>query len=155
MATRYIGDSNSQSKIKGATDGVAPAAGYIGQMVGTLRSGINGFTYSTRSTTAISNSGYVSVASVTLNKGIYMVSAKVSCFAGSGSGSVYAYLDVGGTAVTEATHGYISTTNTGSAFQSAPIQITADSTAVQLYSRVDAAATASGPNNELWVVRIA
>jgi hypothetical protein len=141
--------------VKGSTGTSAIATGYVGEMLGTLRSGTNGFTYSTRSTTAISNSGYVSVVNITLNKGVYLVSGKVSCFTSAGSGSVYAYIDVGGTAVTEATHGYISTTNTGSATQCAPIQITADSTIVRLYARVDAAATASGPNNELFVVRIA
>ena len=35
MATRYIGDANSQSKLKGAADGVASPAGYIGEVVET------------------------------------------------------------------------------------------------------------------------
>ncbi len=33
MAIRYIGDANSQSKIKGAVDGVASPAGYIGEVI--------------------------------------------------------------------------------------------------------------------------
>lgn len=141
----------------GHTNGAAIAAGYVGELSpgGTLRSGTNGFTYSTRSTTPVSNSAYGSAVSLTLNKGIYFISGKCSCYSSAGVGSIYAVIHVGGTAVTDATHGYISTVNTGAAVISAPIIVTADSTTVAIFTKTDAAATPVGPTHEIFAVRIA
>jgi len=140
----------------GLVTGAAISSGYIGEFnQGTLRSGTNGFTYSTRSTTPVSNSTYGSAISITLNKGVYLISGKCSCFSSSGVGAIYAVIHVGGTAVTDATHGYISTANTGAAVISAPIVVTADSTVVAIYSKTDAAPTPIGPTHEMFAVRIA
>jgi hypothetical protein len=153
MANRYIGDSNSQNKIKGSADGVASPAGYIGEMIGTQRSGTNGYSYSTRNTTSLTTTPST-IISVSLNKGVYIVSYKLHC-SGSTALNMNGILQVGGTSVeAQATRGYASTTVFGSCTNSLPIVVSADSTTVSVYGGIDIG-TSSGNSHELWAVRIA
>lgn len=69
MATRYIGDANSQNKFRGSADGVAPAAGYIGEVrYGQPGSAVN---FGAHATTT-------NITSVSLSKGTWLISGYVS-----------------------------------------------------------------------------
>jgi hypothetical protein len=157
MATRYIGDSNSQSKIKGAADGVAPATGMIGETPGaSATAGTGGSLYSKTSTT--NYSAAAAVVSLTLNKGVYIVSGCTS-FTGPAGGATNAsiQLRIGGTAVTNAGNQFQTISASAEIYASTPaypIVITADSTAVDLYCTCGGT---GGTNtvNELCAVRIA
>jgi hypothetical protein len=143
--------------IKGRTDGGVSSSGYIGELFGTLRSGTDGLTYSTRSTTAYTSSNQTLV-SLSLNKGIYLVSAKTSVYHSDAALRAWQVdFHVGGTSV-------IATISAPDLEQgqfgmwtvSIPVVITSDSTAVSLYGRIASlSGSSSGSNHELWAVRIA
>jgi len=69
----------SGGTVPGSTSGAATATSYVGEIVGTQRSGTNGSSYSTRSTTSVPATTAASVISVSLNKGVYLVSYKIRC----------------------------------------------------------------------------
>lgn len=137
-----------------ATTAVTPASTKIGELLGTQRNGTNGFTYSTRSTTSVPATTAASVISASVNKGIYIASYKIRC-ASSTTSNLDAALYIGGTNV-EATNtqGYATAAVFGSASNSLPIVITADSTTVAIFARLDTG-TSSGNSHELWLTRIA
>jgi hypothetical protein len=138
----------------GSTTGAAVAAGYIGELSGSQRSGTNGFSYSTRSTTSVPATTAASVISVSLNKGQYIVSYKIRCASGVTS-NLDAALYVGGTQV-EATNsqGTATSAQFASASNSLPVVITADATTIAVFARLDTG-TSSGNSHEIWTTRIA
>lgn len=140
--------------IKGDTSGTAVAAGYVGELFGTLRSGTGGFTYSTRSTTSVPTTTQSSVISLTLNKGVYLISYKIKC-ASSLTANLEVSFYIGGTQV-DATNGdgYVSPSYYGSVSNITPITISSDSTSVAVYAAVSSG-TSLGNSHELWAVRIA
>jgi hypothetical protein len=139
----------------GSTAGTAIAAGFVGEMAGTLRSGTGGFTYSTRTTTAPTTS-LSSVISLTLNKGVYLISVVSTCGASSStyySGGFY----IGGTSVLASGDSLSSTTSSsayGSISLQLPLIISSDSTVIDLRT-ILGGGTAVGPKHEMWAVRIA
>jgi hypothetical protein len=133
--------------------GTGVAAGYIGEILGTLRSGTGGFSYSTRSTTVLSTT-LSTIVSLSLNRGIYIVSYKLHC-SGSTALNMNAILQLGGVSVeAQSTRGYASTTVFGSCTNSLPIVISSDGTTVGVYGGIDTG-TSSGNSHEMWAIRIA
>jgi len=143
------------NNIQGKKDGVAVAAGLVGEMFGTLRSGTGGFTYSTRSTTTPTTS-YTALISLTLNKGVYLIYGNLGC-ALSVAGQLFGYLTIGTTQVTSPvsqgspnTGGYNMTVAIA-----APINISADTTVVSIYGNVSSVTGLVVNGHELFAVRIA
>ena len=141
-----------QAKRQLAGSGEALPAGAVGEIIGTLRSGTGGSTYSTRSST-VPTSSFAALVSVTLNKGIYIVSFQVN---GGSSVSTFfeGYATVGGTQVTSMTSNPTSGTAYGAITQTVPLIISTDSTAVAFIGRIG---TGTGATNghEVHVLRIA
>jgi hypothetical protein len=137
----------------GSTSGAAIPAGYVGEMFGTLRSGTNGFTYTTRTTTAL-NTTPTSLVSFTLNKGVYLIGG-FSNITGSGTSVLRFRLYIGGTQTVVSSASTLATSaNPNSAYMPmVPVVVSADSTAVALFGFVDAG-TATG-EHEGWCIRIA
>jgi hypothetical protein len=148
-----VQDEDQWTPIAGSLSGSAVPAGYVGEMVGAPRSGNNGFSYSTRSITALTTTPST-ILSVSLNKGVYIASYKLHC-SGSVALNMNAILQVGGTPVeAQSTRGYASTTVFGTCTNSLPIVVSADGTTVSVYGGIDVGTSASN-SHELWVVRIA
>jgi hypothetical protein len=138
----------------GSTSGVAIAAGYVGETLGTLRSGTGGFTYSTRTTTAPTTS-FAPLVSTTLNKGVYLVYGNAAC-ALSVAGQLYGYIAIGGTQVSNT----ISQSSPTGGYDMAigiavPITISSDSTSVAFYGRLNVTTGLVVNGHELFAVRIA
>ena len=149
--------SVSASSVLGSTSGVAPAAGVIGEMLGTERAGTNGKTFSARSTTAISGTGgvYNEVVQITLNKGMYLVSYLVQSNQLSGGVRGFNHqLKVGGTAVTEPVLHAVSDAFRRSWSNTVPVLITADGTTVGAALGTDNAAGSNDNQHEIWAIRI-
>ena len=144
----------SASGVPGNTTGSAIASGYVGELYGTQRNGTNGFSYSTRSTTSVPTTTAASVVSVSVAKGVYLVSYKIRC-ASNTTSNLDAALYVGGTQV-EATNsqGYATSAVFGSASNCLPVVVTADNTTIAVFARLDTGTSASN-SHELWVTRIA
>ena len=152
---------NLNNGIKGRTDGVAVAAGYVGEMNVTgsaLRSISGGFTYSVYNLTGNDTATPTSVASVTLNKGVYMAFAIVKAYVGTGTGYISGDLRLGATNL-QGTTGLganeITTTGSGSFTLAIPITITVDGTVLNLYTSTSGPYTSLAQQNELSIVRIA
>lgn len=141
--------------LPGKTDGLAVTSGYVGEQVGTLRSGTGGFTYSIQSTTAVPATTPTSVISRVLNKGVYLISFKTQCYSNLSTASLLATFRIGGTAVTQNLVAAALPTTTGYISATIPTVISADSTTVAVYANVDAGATSGGSLHEMWIVRIA
>jgi hypothetical protein len=137
----------------GLVTGATIAAGYVGEMLGTLRSGTNGFTYSTRTTTSPSTS-YASLVSVTLNKGVYLIYGNLNC-ALSVAGQLYGYVAVGGTQVSNAISQSAAVGFDMAMAVSAPVTISADGTAVAIFGKLNATTGLVVNGHELFAVRIA
>lgn len=148
-----VGFPINSANLVGRTDGNAPAAGMVGEMFGTSRAGTGGKTYSTRTTTAATNS-LSSLVSITLNKGIYLVSAAVEQGVTSGSTFLSGEARIGSTAIT----GSISTATAVGAYGllsfTFPVEISTDSTAVAIWGLIGVG-TSAGADNEMWAIRIA
>lgn len=144
----------SASGLTGNTTGTAIAAGYVGEFpAGVKETGTGGFTYSTQNTT-VPTTSWGTVVSQTLNKGIYLVSAYISC-QGSATTSLFAKGLIGGTLVTQAGPGStITSTTQGAVALTFPVQITTDATVVAIQGLI-ITGTASNAANEMWSVRIA
>ena len=137
----------------GNTSGAAMTAGLIGEMIGTVRAGTGGNSYSVRSTTAV---GLVTtkVISQALNKGVYLVSIKVNS-----TSTVATHLrlsgGIGGTIVTTESFSYNSTTSVQRSMTiTFPAVITTDATEVQGWSNWDGG-TISNNDHEMSIIRIA
>lgn len=138
----------------GYTGGAAIPAGMVGEMSGTLRSGTGGFSYSVQTTTALTGS-YASVASQTLNKGVYLVTATTEGGSNSGASDRLFYLAVGGTQVSRTYRAQAAATTVASNIHiSMPITISADGTAVALFGKQNSG-TSAYDAHELTIVRIA
>ena len=137
----------------GLTTGAAIPAGYVGEMFGTLRSGTGGFTYSTRSTTTVTT-GYTSLVSITLNKGVYLITAKASV-ALSVAGNAYGYIAVGATQVSSETYASAPAGYDMSVTQGVPVIVSTDSTAVALYGKVSSTTGLNVYGHEIFAIRIA
>jgi hypothetical protein len=141
-----------QAKRQLAGSGEALPAGVFGEIIGTLRSGTGGSTYSNRSST-VPTTSFAALISVTLNKGIYIVSFQAN---GGSSVSTFfeGYVTVGGTQVTSITSNPTSGSAYGSITQTVPLLISADSTAVAFTARVGSGTGATN-GHEVHVLRIA
>jgi len=130
------------------------ASGYVGELFGTLRSGTGGFTYSTRTTTAPTTS-IAAVVSLTLNKGVYLVSVVMNAGA-SVSTFMAGDVTVGGTQVTTNNMLSVSSSSTsyGTLSVCLPVIISSDSTVVAGRAYFGAG-TSTGAVHEMWAVRIA
>jgi hypothetical protein len=144
--------------IVGKTDGVAVAAGYVGEICTTTeRAGTGGSAYQDFNNTAITNTGFTKMIYKSVKKGIYIVSGQSGCYRSDSatSGELIAYLAVGDTAVSNSVYAGISSTNTGTACVNTVIKVTTDNTEIQLYTRVASGVTAASPVHGLSIVRIA
>lgn len=139
--------------IAGDVSGSAIATSYIGEMIGTLRSGTNGFTYSSRTTTNPTVGAYGTVLGLTLNKGIWIISfqSTTSC---SSTANINYFINCGGTAITQATTQPQYTGTSVFFAASLPVVISADGVAVNLNAQ-SAANNMSNTYNEGWAIRIA
>ena len=149
-----VGYPISSANIVGRTDGVAPAAGMVGEPLGTQRAGTGGFTYSDRATTALTGS-FAALISRTLNKGQYLVSSSLQGGSSSGTGSLAYYLAIGTTAVTNTmvVEGAAGTSLSHS-FSAIPVTISADGTVLAFYGKQQAG-TAAYQVQEMWITRVA
>lgn len=143
--------------IVGRTDGVAVPAGQIGEMSGTLRNGTGGSSYSTRSTTTVTSSATL-LNSISLNKGVYLVSGAVQTLQLDGAARrLICYLAVGGTQIQngvaiEIPNSALQTILTGMV----PIVITTDGTTVGLFGQIVSLTGGTNNNNhEMFAIRIA
>ena len=144
--------------ILGKTDGVAVAAGYVGEICTTTeRAGTGGSAYQDFNNTAITNTGFTKMIYKSVKKGIYIVSGQSGCFRSDSltTGELMAYLAVGDTAVINSVNAGISGNNVGTACVTAVIKITTDNTEIQLYTGVGSGVTAASPVHGLSIVRIA
>ena len=149
------GDFTPQGGIVGKTDGVAVAAGYTGEIIGTEQAGTNGVSYNTRTTT-VATTGGASLISLSLNKGLYIIGFNiVQVKAGNTNNDrLSTALRVGGTAVITEVSSSNNVVNGGklSATFSVPIKITADSTTVDVLGVMSTDNAASAANS-MWAVR--
>jgi hypothetical protein len=140
--------------ILGKTDGVAVASGYVGEALGTARTGTGGNTYSDRANTALSGSATV-LLERNLNKGVYLLSAIAQAY--SSSGVLTAKYYVAATA-TQLTNTYTVTNAQGAeclcTIPAMPIVITTDSTPIRLYGYTTSG-TRAGEFQEWFITRIA
>jgi hypothetical protein len=119
----------------------------------TERVGNGGKAYSDFNTTAITNSFGVMI-SKTVNKGRYIVIGSSGCYR-SDSATITeftSYLAVGATAVTNSKVIGVSSSNFSTNSIYAIIDITTDSTAIAIYSKLNTG-TAAGPVHELTIMR--
>lgn len=141
--------------IKGDTSGSAIASSYVGEMLGTLRSGTGGFTYSTQSTTAPTQTTYTAVLQYTLNKGVYLISYRVRCYITSGTSELRTQPRIGGTTLTaQPMATQVTASYFGSNSETLPIVISSDSTVFDIYASIGAGGPALGNAHEMWIVRI-
>lgn len=151
-ATSYIMvEATKGVALKGRTDGQAVAAGYVGETLGTERAGSGGKTYSVQTNTALTGSPGA-VVSLTLNKGIYYVSANTYSYTSS-TANLTATMRLGGSAITESRATLTNVSNPGFLSFSLPITVTADGVVVALYA--ETSGTGTGQNHEMWAIRIA
>lgn len=146
----------SNATIQGNVSGTAVSAGFIGELTpgGTQRSGTNGYTYSVRSTTTTTTTP-AAIVSLTLNKGIYIVTYKGRLASASGTVNFLGFLRIGGTQVeVQSTAATATTAQFGTIGNTIPVFITADSIAVDLFASIDTS-TSSSNSHEMWAVRIA
>lgn len=131
-------------------------SGYIGEMNGTTRSGTGGSTQSTRTTTSVTAAD-TTIASITLNKGIYLIS--FNSFLSQSDGTTrryYAYPNIGGTAVTNSWNTSIVSGVIGGLSGSFPAVISSDSTTINLIGAISSlSGTSTSNNHELFAIRIA
>jgi hypothetical protein len=147
--------------LTGSTTGAKPASGKVGEPFGTEYTGTNGSGYSTKSTSAPS-SGSTSHTwvSVTLNKGVYLISASFSANFSSGTSGVFVHsftIGGSGTSIIEPRQSTFNGAYGGYASQMVPIRITADSTTVVFVSNTAGGSfgTVNDANSAITAVRIA
>jgi hypothetical protein len=148
-------DTSGGTNVTGSASTSAAASGKIGQMFGTTRSGTNGASASTRSTTALLSTE-AAVLSITLNKGKYLLSYIVTGYnPDATAGSVYTYVRIGGTAVTRQPRiAAPSGSRMVNGMYGIPIDIYADNTVVDVVSAMAGlVGTWGDPDHEMWVVR--
>ena len=149
--------SVSARTVLGDTSGTAVPAGYIGEALGTQRTGTGGNSFSVRSTTNAAGGVDTLVNSQTLNKGIYSVSIQTSHYIASGApAQSELFLAVGGTAVTNRNLTSLTAinSNVSQSIGGVPVIITTDNTVVGQYVRI-AGVNAAASLHELHIVRIA
>lgn len=149
--------STNGVQVKGRTNGVAIPAGYIGETLGTLRSGTGGSAYTFRATTAFDNTA-TSLVSATLNKGIYLVSCAAQVVNNSGSARTVKYwLAIGGTQVTNDFNMDVGAGGTMSSLclPSTPVVIISDSAIVDMKGQFATSGLSSAHKQELTIIRIA
>lgn len=155
MSTRFI--QGSPANYQGRVDGAAIPAGYVGEAIGTLRSGTNGASYSGRSSTAPTNT-MAALASQTINKGVYLVSA--TSWVINPDATIRQYeleLRVGGTAITSTIYVNGAQGNPVTlSIPAVPVVISADNTSVAVFGRLNGLAGSVGSTgHEIWITRIA
>lgn len=137
----------------GLTTGAAIAAGHVGEMFGTVSNGVGGFTYKTTTTTNWDNTTGARV-SVTLNKGVYLVSAAGKLTGAGSAGNASFNIRIGGTAVSSTFQGqYPASGEWAYAIPAIPVIISSDGTEVALWSTTSG--TSSNTVNDLYAIRIA
>jgi len=154
LSTRFI--QGTPVNYQGRTDGALAPAGSIGETPGTLRSGTGGFTYSTRSTTSATASDST-LASISLNKGVYLISMNSFCSQNDALiRRYYIYPTVGGTSVANSANTNLAQNTIGGVTMSFPLIITSDATTVVLVGAVASLSGSTASNNhEIFAVRIA
>jgi hypothetical protein len=148
----------SAAGLPGNTTGNVVAAGYVGETnpnsQGILRSGTNGSTYSTRSSTTVPLATEGKVIAITLNKGTYLISGSVSCQLLSGAGQLAGRVYIGGTSTGGYVYNPINAASNGSISFCLPVNITADGVEISVYAFATSAAGASN-SHEMFAVRLA
>lgn len=144
--------------IVGRIDGSNPSATHIGQIAFTgltQRSGTGGYSYSVQASADAGVGSYSTVASIDLDKGVYIVfGTHQSSLSTVGTGRLYVQISVEGTAVTSSRwSALVTNTQEASAQCMAPIVITADATTVALQARMYDQ-TPTGGLAELSVIRV-
>ena len=141
--------------LPGNITGSVPGAGTIGEisMVGTVRNGTGGLTYSTRGTATVTGT-YTAVASITLNIGVYLVSYQLVCNQASQTHDINSYLAIGTTQITNIQDTSFPTGEWVTQTGCLPIVITANSTVVGLYAHIASGVSAASATEEIWAVRI-
>lgn len=150
----------SARNVIGDTTGTVAPTGYIGEIdfSGTsARTGTGGLTYSVRTTTAIPSS-VGTIVSLTLNKGVYLISTWNAQTNNTGRTTVTSYLTVGGTQVTTGNNQVVLSGAGGDAFTfglgGIPVVITSDGTVVA-FAAGGGAVSWINVVNEMFAVRIA
>lgn len=152
-------DEGSKHVLPEQSEGTPPvtstsnvASGYVGEMLGTIRSGTGGSSYSARTTTNPTTSNGILV-SVTLNPGVYLISSSVFTQL-SAAANFAVYAAVGTTQVSNLIYSSAGAGYGTSVTFTIPVVITAASTVVSIYGLIGSG-TASGSAHEMWAVRIA
>jgi len=139
-----------QGPVKAAATGAAIPAGYVGEMLGTERTGTNGSTYSTRTTTTVTTSGVNSIT-LSLDPGIYICSVNTSVETGNANFWV-SYFTIGGTQVTTSQSIYLEANRRQEKSVSLPVRITSTTT-LAFYQYVNTS-NSTAAFHELWCIRI-
>ena len=140
------------SGVKGRTDGSAIAAGYVGEMTGTLQAGTNGNAYFYTSSTLSTVAG-VTVLTQNLNKGLYLIGIQAQITT-VGAETASVQLVVGGTGILTSKQQVTAAANITVGICVVPVLITADATAVSIKG-TNTASTSNAQTNVLSVTRIA
>lgn len=133
MAIRYIGDANSQSKIKGAVDGVAPAAGYIGEVK----------TFTARAVTGSLGAWASNSTELTeLSAGVWIVYARTNASFNNAASIVYSTVNTnsiadnsGQVALGGIQYNQVTTATSLTILPLAPISVVSVSVAQKLYAK--------------------
>lgn len=137
---------------------ISDAVGKIGEMFGTERaSGTAGSSFSVRNTTALTGSP-ANVISLTLNKGTYLISAKINGHHNNGVlRGMYGAVGINGTLVTSnLTIPAPSGSDVTYEINGVPIIIKEDAVTVSIVAYVASLSSAwSVVGNEMWAIRIA
>ena len=147
-------------KVPGETSGTAVTTGFIGEMaLGSLtqRSSTGGYTYSTRTTTTVTNAEQ-ELVSVTLNKGIYIVSARIGFYPSGAAIDFTGIVRLTNLSQTNIIASQTQSTGAGSNLIwciTIPIHITTDSTKVIFSGNNSTSTTTLANSHECWAVRIA
>ena len=150
-----MGSLINKRSAQGRTDGVAVAAGYVGETPGGVaRAGTGGSAYTIRSTTAAGSGTPAKVIFQSVNKGTYLVTIS-SIAASSSAAGIGVQGRIGGTQVTSEFGSY---NGVATAFASGTVcfvaVITTDSTEIQGYAYMTSG-TVSSSSHEMSIVRIA
>jgi hypothetical protein len=111
-----------------------------------------GSSFSTRSATAITNSN-ANLCTVTLNKGMYLVSGRIRYYSGGGY-LIYLGLAINSVYVTQDLP-YYSNTDDCASLPMVPIKINTDGTTVSLRGRAGSEITTTYNAHEIFAIRVA
>jgi hypothetical protein len=135
-------------------DGTAVPAGFVGELIGTLRAGTGGNSYSARASTSFNNTA-TSLISATLNKGNYLILAACNVQNDGVARNVYYAGRIGGVNVTNTDFMFVGATGVLlRSFCMFTAQITADSTSVDVIGQFNSAGTSSNHSQEMHIIKL-